>query len=203
MIGCTGGIGAGKSTVAAYFATKGARVVNADVLARAALAPGGRAYGAVCARFGAAVLAPDGQIDRSALAASVFADAAARRDLEALVHPVIEQETLAAIAAAPTDSVVVIDAALLVETDGRRRYGLDGLLVVDCPEELAVARLVASRAMSEPAARARLRAQAGREERLRAADYVIVNIGSLAELEAMAEAAWGWVRSLAGAELSG
>lgn len=149
------------------------------------------------------MLGAGGEIDRGALAAAVFADAAARRDLEALVHPVIEQATLDTIAAAPSDSVVVIDAALLVETDGRRRYHLDGLLVVDCPYELAIRRLVGSRAMDEPAARARLRAQAGREERLRAADYVILNIGSLAELEAMADAAWGWIRSLASAEVTG
>ncbi len=154
-------------------------------------------------RFGEAVIAPDGPIDRAALAAAVFADAAARRDLEAIVHPFIDKATRAAIAAAPPASVVVIDAALLVETDGRRRYDLDGLLVVDCPEELAIERLVASRAMSEPAARARLRAQAPRADRLRSADYVILNIGSLAELEAMAEAAWGWVGSLAGAGLPG
>ncbi len=154
-------------------------------------------------RFGEAVIAPDGSIDRVALAAAVFADAAARRDLEAIVHPFIDKATRAAIAAAPPASVVVIDAALLVETDGRRRYDLDGLLVVDCPEELAIERLVASRAMSEPTARARLRAQAPRADRLRAADYVILNIGSLAELEAMAEAAWGWVGSLAGAGLPG
>lgn len=182
--------------MAARLAERGARVVDADALARAALAPGTPAHDAVLERFPAAA-APGGGIDRGALARLVFADPAARAALEAIVHPLVAAATLAAIAGAGPGEVVVIDAPLLVETDARRRYGLDGLLVVDAPEELLLARL-AERGMDPDDARARLAAQATRAERLRAADYVIVNIGSLEELRAMADAAWSWIATLAG-----
>jgi dephospho-CoA kinase len=197
-IGCTGAIGSGKSTVAAMLAAHGAVVIDADLLAREAISPRGPGYEAVVERFGTGVVLGDGSLDRGALAEVVFADAAARRDLEAIVHPVVA-EGIAAQLARPElkDATVVLDVALLVETGGRRGYGLDGVLVVDAPEELCVARLVEHRSMSEAAARARLAAQLPRAQRLRAADFIIMNLGSLDELEAMVGEAWSWITALA------
>ena len=196
VVGCTGGIGAGKSTVAARLAEHGARVVDADALARRVLAPGTPSAAAVLARFGADVRAPDGTVARERLAAVVFADPVARRALEEIVHPAVRAEIGAVIAASGSGDVVVIDAALLVETDGRARYGLDGLLVVDAPEDLVLARLSA-RGLGSADAAARIAAQASRAERIHAADYVIVNCGTLAELNEMADAAWSWIAALA------
>lgn len=147
-------------------------------------------------RFGTAYFRADGSLDRGALARLVFTDADARSALEEIVHPVVEAAAHAAIAASAAGEVLVIDAALLVETDARRRYGLAGLIVVDAPEEVALARLVAHGFAPEDAA-ARIAAQISRAERVRAADYVILNIGTRAELEEMADAAWAWIEKLA------
>lgn len=195
-IGCTGPIGAGKSTVAAMLAAHGAQLIDADVLARAAIAVGTRGYDDVVARFGTDVVRADGSLDRQAIAAVVFADEAARRDLEAIVHPSVSWSISRELAETKAE-VVVLDVALLVETDGRDRYELDGVLVVDAPEDLCVARLVEHRGMDESAARARFAAQIDRVERLRAADFVILNLGTLDELAEMTERAWSWIGALA------
>ena len=195
-VGCTGAIGSGKSTVAAMLAARGAKVIDADVLARAAVLPGTPGHAAVAARFGPAVLRPDGSLDRGALAGVVFSDAAARRDLESIIHPEVAAAISRELERAPQDAVVVLDVALLVETGGRERYALDGVLVVDAPPELCVARLVEHRSMSAEDARARMSAQAPREERLRGADFIIMNLGSLDELEAMVGEAWAWITRL-------
>jgi dephospho-CoA kinase len=196
-IGCTGGIGAGKSTVSALLARDGAVVIDADEIARRATTAGGAAVEPVLARFGAPVTAPDGSIDRAALAAIVFHDPAARRDLEAIVHPLVAAEIARRRDALPHDAVAVLDVALLVETGGRARYGLDGLLVVDAPEDLCIERLVTGRKMDPRDARARIDAQATRTERLRAADFIILNLGTLEELAAMVDRAWEWIERLA------
>jgi dephospho-CoA kinase len=134
---------------------------------------------------------------RRAIGRVVFADAAARRDLEEIVHPAVEAGALAELAVAePESGIVVFDVALLVETDGRRRYALDGVLVVDAPEELCIERLVERRSMTPEDAAARLSAQVPRAERLRAADFIICNLGSLDELEAMVDEAWRWMTRL-------
>jgi dephospho-CoA kinase len=196
-IGLTGGIGAGKSAVSALLARHGAVIVDADAIARQVVEPGGAAYEAVVARFGPGVTLPSGAVDRAALAAIVFSDPSARADLESLVHPAVGREIVTRLAGhAGTDDVIVLDVPLLVEAGGRRRYPVDGLLVVDVPEDLAVERLVSVRGMSAEDARARIAAQASRAERLRQADYVILNIGSLDELEAMVEKAWEWIEGL-------
>jgi dephospho-CoA kinase len=177
----------------------GALVLDADEMARGALAPGTPGARAVRERFGDDVVGEDGALDRARLAAAVFADTSARSALEAIVHPVVHASTTAALERARrAGGVVVLDSPLLVETDGRRRYGLDAVLVVDAPDELVVERLVRRRAMSVDEVRARLAAQATRGERVRAADYVIVNIGTLDELVAMAEEAWRWIARLPG-----
>ncbi|HUZ21669.1 MAG TPA: dephospho-CoA kinase [Acidimicrobiales bacterium] len=197
VVGCTGGIGSGKSTVAALLGERGAVVVDADAIARAALEPSEAAFAAVVERFGPAIVGEDGRLDRSGLAELVFRDPIARADLEAIVHPVVRRAIADRLEAERAgERVVVLDVPLLVETGGKQRYGVDAVLVVDAPEHLAVERLVSSRRMTREAARARAAAQVPRAERLRAADYVIVNIGSLDELVLMVDAAWRWIGQL-------
>src|SRR3954462_2189171 len=193
VVGLPGGIGAGKSTVSEMLAARGAVIIDADLIAREVVEPGGRAYDAVIERFGPSIVAADGTIDRPALAAIVFADDGARKDLNRLTHPAVGAvmgERLAAEAA--TDHVVVLDIPLLAE-GGRDRYALAGVLVVDVPEDIAVERLTGSRGMTEGDARARIAAQASREQRRTIADVVIDNSGSREDLEAEVERAWAWI----------
>jgi dephospho-CoA kinase len=207
VIGCTGGIGSGKSTVARLLARRGAQVIDTDALARAALLPDGAGYGATVARFGDTVRKENGELDRAALAAIVFGDEAARRDLEAIVHPIVEAQVHAQLARArQLGRVVVIDIPLLVETAARGRYALDGVLVVEAPLEVAVERVVRERGLAPDDVRARAAAQANATERMRAADFVILNEGTFAELEEMTARAWAWIERLlreAGEEFSG
>lgn len=196
-IGLTGGIGSGKSTVAALLVERGAVLIDADRLAREVVEPGRPAYDQIRARFGDGVVASDGSIDRPALAAVVFADEAARRDLNGIVHPEVGREMLTRLAAlAGTDHVVVLDIPLLAE-GGRDRYPVSGVLVVDCPVEVAIERLVRDRQMSPDEAEARVAAQASRADRVALADFVILNTGSLAELAEMVDLAWSWMTRLA------
>ncbi|HEX2038334.1 MAG TPA: dephospho-CoA kinase [Acidimicrobiales bacterium] len=189
VIGLTGGIGSGKSTVAGLLAERGAVIVDADGIAREVVEPGGPAHDAVVARFGTT--------DRPTIASVVFADPQARADLNAIVHPAVGFEIARRLAEhADTDRVVVLDLPLLVETGGRDRYPVAGVVVVDAPVEVAVARLVEQRGMDEADARARVAAQATRGERLAAADFVIDNSGSLAGLREEVERCWSWMRSL-------
>ena len=196
-VALTGGIGSGKSAVSARLVEHGAVLLDADAIAREVVEPGGEAFDEVVARFGEAVLGADGAIDRAALAAIVFADPAARADLERIVHPAVGRVVMARLEEeAATDHVVVLDIPLLVEAGGRDRYPVAGVLVVDTLPELALRRLVELRGMTEDDARARMGAQASREERLRQADYVILNIGTLDDLSAMADRAWQWIEAL-------
>jgi dephospho-CoA kinase len=195
VVGLTGGIGSGKSTVAALLAAHGAVVVDADLLAREAVAPGTRGLADVVARFGPAVLAPDGTLNRQALADLVFADPAALADLNAIVHPVVRAaiaDRLAALDGGPAP-LVVLEIPLLVESG--RSYGASAVIVVDCPEEVAVRRLVEGRGMDEADARRRMAAQASRADRLAAADLVIDNSGSRDELEREVDRAWAALQS--------
>jgi dephospho-CoA kinase len=196
-IGVTGGLGSGKSTVVHLLASHGAEVVDADQLARSALEVGTPSFDAAVARFGSGILGPDGTIDRPALGKIVFADPEARRDLEAIVHPVVREGTLARIdALSGTDRVLVLDLPLLVESGGRERYRIDGVLVVDSPIDLAIERVVRDRGLDEADARARIAAQVDPGERLRAADFIIMNLGSLDELALMVDGAWNWITGL-------
>jgi dephospho-CoA kinase len=192
-VGVTGGIGSGKSEVTARLARQGAVLIDADGLAREAVAPGTPGLAAVVARFGPSVLAADGSLDRAALARVVFADDAGRRALEAIVHPYVEQRTRQIVAAAPADAVVVHDVPLLVENELQERY--DMVVVVDAPVEAQLDRLVGRRGMSEEDARARLAAQASREERLAAADVVLDNSGDLAYLSTQVDGLWRRLRA--------
>jgi dephospho-CoA kinase len=187
-VGLTGGIGSGKSTVAQRFSELGAKVIDADALAREVVAPGSEGLGLVAARFGDHVLAPDGGLDRAALGAVVFADPSARRDLEAITHPLIARRTGELLATAPVDAVVVHDVPLLVEKHMGPGYHL--VVVVDAAEGVRLERLVALRGMSVEDARSRIAAQASEDERRAAADVWLDNTGSQDHLCAAVDRLW-------------
>jgi dephospho-CoA kinase len=187
-IGLTGGIGAGKSAVATRLAALGAVLVDADVVAREVVAPGSDGLGEVVAAFGPGLLRPDGALDRPALAARVFGDEPARRRLEAIIHPRVRARTAELIVGAAPDAIVVNDVPLLVETGLAPSYHL--VLVVVADEGVRVARLVRDRGMTESEAYARIRAQADHDVRAAAADVLVHNDGTLAELGARVDALW-------------
>ena len=203
VVGVTGGIGSGKSTVAAHLARRGAVVVDADRVAREVAAPGGAAYEALVDHFGSGVVRQDGSLDRAAIAARAFSDPAELAALNAITHPVIAVELARRLAALNgTDQVVVLDIPLLSEAL-RAGYGLTGVVVVDAPIEVAVQRLVDQRGFTDADARARVTAQASREERRRIADVVVDNGGSRQELDAAIEPLWAWIKSLDGPSIDG
>jgi dephospho-CoA kinase len=189
-IGLTGGIGAGKSTVSAALAAHGAVVVDADRIAREVVERGSPGLEAVAAAFGPRVLTADGDLDRPALAAVVFADPDARRRLDGIVHPLVRRRAgeleLAAREADP-DAVVVHDVPLLVETGQAASY--DVVLVVEAAEDVRLPRLVA-RGLTEDDARARIAAQATDEQRRAVADVVLHNDGTPEELRAQVDRFW-------------
>ena len=187
-LGLTGGIGSGKSTVSAWLASHGAVVIDYDQLARDAVEVGTPALAAIAERFGPDVIAPDGSLDRPGLGSIVFGDDAARADLEAITHPAIVELAIAREATVPDDGVVVHDHPLLVEM-GMAAF-CDLVVVVDAPEDVQVERLVTTRGMTEADARARMAAQASREERLAEADVVLDNTGSIEDLEARVDELW-------------
>jgi dephospho-CoA kinase len=194
VVGLTGGIGAGKSTVSAALAARGATVIDADAVIRELQQPGQPVFEAMVVRFGDGIVAADGTLDRQAVAAVVFSDPAALQDLNAITHPAVGAEIAARMEAARgTDQVVILDIPLLVE-GGRRTTG--GILVVDCPVEVAVERLVTQRGMAEADARARIANQASREDRLAKADFVIDNGGPPDALPPQIDAAWSWIEGL-------
>ena len=171
-------------------AERGAIVVDADRLARDAVAVGTPGLRAVVDRFGPAVVAGDGSLDRAALAGVVFDDPGALADLNAIVHPPVRDAIASRVAdLAGTDAVVVLEIPLLVESG--RSYGESKVIVVDCPEDEAVARLVEHRGMDPADARRRIAAQASRADRLARADLVIDNSGDLDELSRQVDAVWG------------
>lgn len=179
-IGLTGGIGSGKSAAAERFAELGVPVIDTDVIAHELTRPGGQALDAIRASFGDAVIAVDGSLDRPMLRRRVFGDPAARRQLEAILHPLILHEVKTRLAALSAPYAVAV-IPLLVET-GAYDSLLDRIAVVDCPEELQIARTVARSGLTHEEVSAILAAQATRRARLAAADDVIVNTGTLAAL---------------------
>jgi dephospho-CoA kinase len=186
-IGLTGGIGSGKSTVSALLTARGAVVIDADRIAREVVEPGTPGLAAVVEAFGGGVVGPDGALDRPALAAIVFADPAARRRLDGIVHPLVRARAVELAAAAPPDAVVVNDVPLLVETGQAGSYDL--VLVVEADPEVRVRRLV-DRGLTEDDARARIAAQATDEQRRAVADVVLDNSGSREELAAQVDRFW-------------
>jgi dephospho-CoA kinase len=191
-VGLTGGIGSGKSAVSARLAALGAVVLDADKAARAVVEPGTPGLAQVAETFGPAVLTQDGSLDRAKLAAIVFGDKAALAKLNAIVHPLVHQHMRAAeeaaIAAGGARLVIVHDVPLLAE--GGRGTEFDLVVVVDVPAEVQLERLSAQRGMPEDQARARMAAQATREQRLAVADIVIDNSGTLADLDRRVAEVW-------------
>ena len=189
LVGLTGGIGSGKSTVARMLEKRGAVVFDADVLARQAVAPGTPGFDRVVERFGPNVLAPGGDLDREALASIVFADPAARRDLEAIVHPEVRRMFAEGCEEYEgTGRVVVFSVPLLVETGMHTAF--QALLVVSTSVETQVERLMRERGLSEAAIRARIAAQLPLEAKAEVADVIIDNEGTTEELEGQVDRVW-------------
>lgn len=194
LVGLTGGIGSGKSTVSALLVERGAVVLDADQIVRELQQPGSPVLAELAQRFGPEVLDADGALDRAAVARIVFADPDALADLNKIVHPAVGREMNRRIREhAATDHVVVLDIPLLVE---RPREGLQATIVVDVPTEVQVERLVGFRGFSEEDARARIANQATREQRLAVADVVIDNSGTLDDLIPQIDRLWKWLQSL-------
>ena len=193
-VGLTGGIGSGKSTVCRMLRDLGAWIVDTDAIAHRLTAPGGRAIPAIAAQFGAEVIAGNGSMDRARMRERVFADPAQRRALEAILHPMIGEDTRAEAAAAPQGAIVVFDVPLLVES-GRWRDQVDRILVVDCPVETQIARVMQRNGWTADAVQRIIDQQASRAQRLAVADDVIVNDGlELEELAAEVRRIWsGWL----------
>jgi dephospho-CoA kinase len=189
LVGLTGGLGSGKSTVARMLQHRGAEVFDADQLARLAVIPGSPGYEKVVRHFGSSVVGPTGDIDREALATRVFGDTEARRALESIVHPEVFRLLAEQIEAyRSTDRVVVFDAPLIVETGFDK--AVDFLVVVAASEEIQVARVAGERAMTAEEARARMAAQASTEEKERSADYILTNDGTTQDLERQVDDLW-------------
>jgi dephospho-CoA kinase len=179
-VGLTGGIASGKSTVSGMLAELGAVIIDADALAREVVEKGTPGLDAVVAEFGPTLLTPEGDLDRAAMGSLVFGDVAARERLEAIVHPLVFERMVALEEAAVDDEIVVHDIPLLAE--GTRADTFDAVIVVDCPTQLQIARMMSDRGWTREDAEARIAAQATRERRLAIATHVIDNTGSIDEL---------------------
>ena len=193
LVGLTGGIGSGKSTVAADLESRGAAVIDADGIARDVVEPGGRAYDAVVDRFGTGVLQPDGRLDRQKLADLVFNDVDSLAALNEITHPAIGAVMAERVVqAAATHPIVVVDIPLMtIATKARMNFA--AVVVVDAPEDVAVGRLVEQRGFSADDARARIAAQIGRDERKGLADFVLDNAGDRPALSAQLDTLWTWL----------
>ncbi|WIY81629.1 dephospho-CoA kinase [Propionimicrobium sp. PCR01-08-3] len=187
-VGLTGGIASGKTTVGKLLAERGALIIDSDLLAREVVESGTPGLAAIVERFGASVLASDGTLNRQALGALVFADERARADLNGIVHPAVRQRRAELIAAAVDGSIVVSVIPLLVETGMQDDF--DKVIVVDLPVETQLERLQLRNGLDETDARSRIAAQATRQQRLSAADWVIENSGSYDHLRQQVDMVW-------------
>jgi dephospho-CoA kinase len=196
LLGLTGGIGSGKSTVSALLAEKGAVIIDADAITRDLQRSGQPVFDEIVARFGPSVVGNDGELDRVGLGRVVFADEEARKDLEKIVHPAVGAEMIKRLQEeADTDHVVVYDVPLLVEA-ARRAMSFAGVIVVDIDPDIAVKRVVEQRGMDEHDVRARIANQASRAERVAVADKVIDNSGTRDDLRRQVDEVWAWIQTL-------
>lgn len=194
LLGLTGGIGSGKSTVSSMLAAKGAVIIDADAIVKELQEPGQPLLAELAAEFGPSILREDGTLDRLALAGIAFADKEKVAALNKIVHPAVGKEMSRRLEEQrATDNVVVLDIPLLAENP---REGLCGVIVVDVPVDTAVERLMGQRGFSETDARARIANQTSREKRMEIADRVIDNAGSLDELRAQVDEVWAWAVAL-------
>ncbi|MGQ0805846.1 MAG: dephospho-CoA kinase [Actinomycetota bacterium] len=189
LVGLTGGIGAGKSTVAELLTNKGAVVVDADEVARAVVEPGQPAFDAIVERFGPEVVAPDGCLDRAALERVAFADDQSRRDLEGITHPAINTEFTRRVTECPPDKVVVLDVPLLVESTKARERPYEAVIVVEAPRAVRLARLEA-RGVPRADAERRMAAQASDDDRRAVATFVVDNSGDRGDLARQVDEVW-------------
>lgn len=193
LLGLTGGIGSGKSTVSAEFARRGAIVIDADLVVRELQSPGGAVLAAMVEHFGDGILAADGTLNRQAVADIVFNDPEQLKALNAIVHPKVGEEIDGRIEAQRnTDNVVILDVPLLVES---KAYETEGIIVVDTDPEVAVQRLVEFRGFNADDARARMKLQATREERRAVAAFIVPNDGTQEDLMTHIEECWTWIQS--------
>jgi dephospho-CoA kinase len=197
LVALTGGIGAGKSSVSSRLEARGAVLVDADAVVRDLQLPGRPVFDAMVERWGEDIIGDDGGLDRQAVADIVFRDEDELKALNGIVHPAVRTEMERQVdEQRDSDRVVVLDIPLLGEGDAQKR-GAEGVIVVDCPTELAIERLVEHRGFDREDAQARIAAQADREDRLALADFVVDNGGDLAQLDAEVERCWNWLGSLA------
>jgi dephospho-CoA kinase len=194
LVGLTGGIGSGKSTVSSLLEGRGAIIIDADAIVREVQLPGSPVLAELASKFGPEVLASDGSLDRQAVANIVFTDPEALKSLNAIVHPAVGKEmNRRMIEQRTTKNVVILDIPLLTENP---REGLQGKIVVDVPVEVQVERLIKFRGFDEADARARISRQATREQRLLTADFVIDNSHDLESLIPQIDKVWDWLVSL-------
>ena len=196
-VGLTGGIGSGKSAVADLLVERGAVLIDADQVARDVVAPGGPAYQPLVDRFGTGILAADGTIDRKALAAVAFASEENRLALNAITHPAIGIAMIEARDALEGGDDIVVLAIPLLTAVHRDTVKLHEVVVVDCPTDIALERLLAQRGFDRADAEARIKAQVSREERVKEADYVLDNSGDREALRAEVATLWDWLRAAA------
>lgn len=194
LIGLTGGIGSGKSTIARRLSEHGAFIVDADQVAREVVEPGTPALADIIAHFGSAVLNSDGSLNRGALGDIVFTDVAQREKLNSIVHPAIQRRTTELFAQAPVDSIVVYDVPLLVEA--KTSYSFDVIVVASAPESIRVERLMEHRGMLESEALSRIQSQAPEEERLKIAHHVIDTSGDINHTYAQVDALWNQLANI-------
>jgi dephospho-CoA kinase len=194
MIGLTGGMGSGKSTVAAALARRGALIIDADAIARQVVEPGTPALAKLVERFGPGIVAADGTLDRPALGALAFVNDETRKELEAITHPAIAEEFFRQIADAPPDAILVHDVPLLVESTRGMKY--DGVIVVEAPLDVRLDRLEARGVPRDDAAR-RIALQASDDERRAVATWIVDNAGDLDALERRLEPIWAELQELA------
>ena len=190
LIGLTGGIGSGKSAVAGLLAEHGARVIDADAVAREVVARESVGLADVVDEFGPDILGVDGELDRARVAEIVFTDPRARERLNAIVHPLVAARIEAMLDENSQGGVVVYDVPLLVEASVQDRHEFDLILVIEAPEELRIKRLVRDRGLTEEQVRARISSQASDEQRRAVADVVLVNDGSPGDLSAAIDRLW-------------
>ena len=198
LLGLTGGIGSGKSTVSSALGDRGAIVIDADLVVRELQSPGGSVLAAMVDHFGDGILNADGTLDRQAAADIVFNDNEELKALNAIVHPGVGAEIDRRIEEQrATDNVVILDVPLLIES---KAYTTEGIIVIDTDPDIAVRRLVTHRGFTEADARARMARQATREERLAEADFVVPNNGTPEDLAPHIAACWDWISSLRDAD---
>ena len=198
-VGLTGGIGSGKSAVADLLVERGAVLIDADQVARDVVAPGGPAYQPLLDRFGPEILAADGTIDRKALAAVAFATEESRLALNAITHPAIGIAMIEARDALEDGDDIVVLAIPLLTAAHRDTVKLHEVVVVDCPTDVALERLLSQRGFDRADAEARIRSQISREERMKEADYVLDNSGDRVALAVEVAKLWDWLLEAAAA----